>query len=87
MRLVAQGIAGHLLQIMIVISIYNDQLKISVHPVRLVFTRPGKNLLHREKVEYFLFIMYFIYTMKSAEWTAVSGDGKLLCEKRGTFLV
>ena len=53
MRLEAQGFAGHLLQIIIVINIYNNQLKISVHPVISVITGLGRNLLHREKFSMF----------------------------------
>ena len=53
-RVEAQGFAGHLLQRIHIISIYDNQLKISINLVISVFDRSGRNLLHREKLSIFV---------------------------------
>ena len=53
MRSEVQVFVGHLFQRIIVISVYNNQLKTSVHPVTSVITRLGRNLLYREQFSIF----------------------------------
>ena len=85
MRLEAHGFAGNLLQRIIVISLFNSQLKISIHLVISLFTRPCRNLLHREKSSIFCSSCTSYPLYGGVEWTAVNADGKLRGEKEALF--
>ena len=67
-----------------VLSIYDNQFKISIHAVIVVITRLGKKLYWENKIFFVHCVLHKHY--KKGRMDDVRADGKLLIDKRCAFL-